>query len=82
MPKPRTVHVRILVVVDSGGAWNASGNHYCDDETLLREAREAGGGWPLGDGNRVYWIEADLELPPKPLLIPAKIGRNAARVIE
>lgn len=53
------VKVRIAVAVDSDGDWNACGwSDAPDDSTTMGIACET-----LGDGERRYWIEAELDAP-------------------
>jgi len=62
----QTVHVRIAVVVDAEGHWNAEGWFFQDDEPsdteMMNAAREAFG----PSSRRVmveHFIEADVPLP-------------------
>jgi hypothetical protein len=59
----RTIRVRIAVAIDSGGEWNANGwggagEPYSPDAMAM--AREC-----VGADAAVYWIEADLPVPPR-----------------
>lgn len=54
----KTVRVRIAVAVDPAGEWNAVG--------WSRDELEEGPGLAsegVAEGERVYWVEAELEVP-------------------
>lgn len=63
-----TVKVRIAVVVDEKGKWNADGwSHYAKDSEAMTSAieglEEDGEGLEEGGMMQQYWITADLEIP-------------------
>lgn len=51
------VKVRIAVVVDKDGRWDATGNHQLNDEVSAEASRDM-----VPDGV-LYWLEADLDVP-------------------
>lgn len=60
---PKTVRVRICVVVDDKGHWYSAGwkgARALSDSSLIDVAHEAD---MTGNNTRIYFIEADLELP-------------------
>ena len=64
-PAPKTVQVRICVVVDDEGSWASSGwkgKEKVKDGILIDAAREME---ITGPNSRVYFIDADLA-PPTP----------------
>jgi hypothetical protein len=63
--KPKTVRVRICVVVDDEGRWCSAGwttdqEPPCDDKDLIAYAMESD---ITGANDRIYFLEADLPLP-------------------
>ena len=63
MEPPKTVRVRICVVVDDRGRWSSAGwkgKQTVEDGVLIDVAHEAD---MTGNNTRIYFIEADLELP-------------------
>ena len=54
----KTVKVRIAVAVDPDGDWHACGWSGSSDETMMRTAVDT-----IAEGERRYWIEAELEVP-------------------
>lgn len=61
---PKTVRVRICVVVDDKGRWSSAGwkgKRALLDSDLIDTAHEAD--ITGGNNTRTYFIEADLELP-------------------
>lgn len=64
MEPPKTVRVRICVVVDDKGHWSSAGwkgERALLDCDLIDTAHEAC--MTEGNNTRTYFIEADLELP-------------------
>lgn len=54
--------IRIAVAIDHTGQWNAAGwggpNSSATEDDLMGFAID-----PLGDGERRYWVEADIDPP-------------------
>lgn len=63
----RTKRVRIAVAIDSDGEWNAvgwggaSGSDYASSEYAARD--------PMDDAAVLHWIEADVPIPPPPVVV-------------
>jgi hypothetical protein len=69
MEPPKTVRVRICVVIDDKGHWSSAGwkgKRALLDSDLIDIADAA----DITEGNntRIYFIEADLELPTPPTI--------------
>ncbi len=67
MSKPKTVRVRICVVVDDEGRYQSSGwkgSETVEDKLLINCAME----YDIGLNTRIYFIEADLALPTSEII--------------
>ena len=60
MSKPKTIKVRIAVVVAGDGTWNSGGWYNAEDGEKMGMALE---GFEGTDGELRFWLEAELPLP-------------------
>lgn len=79
MSEPKTVRVRIAVVIDAAGKWGSAG--------WIREAGAqvndldcemcATDGLAAAKRHHLVWVEADVPLPPEPPVIEGQSSERA-----